>query len=71
MSRIDLEVTGVRIDRLHDINEADSLAEGVGNLYDQLPTARERFEWLWRSINGPESWTANPWVWVIEFKGVN
>lgn len=33
-----------------------------------LPTARAVFEELWKSINGPESWDANPWVWVIEFK---
>jgi hypothetical protein len=23
---------------------------------------------LWRSINGPESWTENPWVWVVKFR---
>lgn len=28
------------------------------------------FKWLWQSINGPESWTANPWVWVVSFEKV-
>lgn len=31
-------------------------------------SARPSFMTLWQSINGPESWDANPWVWVIEFK---
>ena len=69
--RITLEVTSVRVERLQDISDADALAEGV----DQTNTsiggyATERCKQLWKSINGPESWSANPWVWVIEFKRV-
>lgn len=30
--------------------------------------AKGSFQSLWCSINGIESWTANPWVWVIKFK---
>lgn len=37
--------------------------------YIDLP--KTSFYSLWQSINGPESWDENPWVWVIEFKRVN
>lgn len=69
-SRITLELTEIRIERLRDISEADARAEGVE------VTARENgalapFRDLWRSINGAESWDANPWVWVLTFRLVN
>lgn len=40
---------------------------------DDFPafSAKESFESLWQSINGPESWEANPWVWVISFKALS
>lgn len=72
--RLHLEVTGVRIERLFDITEADCRAEGmlrVGKRWSSdegQPTsdnARRAFEDLWRSING--AWL-DCWVWVIEFK---
>ncbi|HWH38396.1 MAG TPA: hypothetical protein VNU21_01055 [Usitatibacter sp.] len=72
-SRINLEVTGVRVERLQDISEQDAADEGVGAL---VPPAREgnpdqyrkTFRELWETINGADSWAANPWVWVVEFK---
>lgn len=64
-SRITLEVTGVRAERLHDITEADAVAEGASTAG---PFAVYHFMDLWTSINGAESWNGNPWVWVIEFK---
>jgi hypothetical protein len=82
-SRITLEVTGVRVERLQDINEADARAEGITdggclncgepepcNCAAPQPDARDAFVHLWMSINGPDSWAANPLVWVVEFKPV-
>lgn len=92
-SRITLEITDVRVQRVHDISEADAVAEGVRrgdgkwhNLGDGEAVFLDEFGWFaperytrhnaprhafreaWEIINGPESWAANPWVWVIEFK---
>ena len=76
-SRITLEITGVRVERLQDISEDDAAAEGVGPGY--VPNSlgsttcvgcRPMFARVWRDINGPDSWAANPWVWVIEFKRI-
>jgi hypothetical protein len=68
-SRITLEVTGVRVERLRDISESDCRAEGCGPIYNTL--AVDHYRSVWESINGAESWTANPWVWVIEFKRID
>lgn len=77
-SRILLEITDVRVERLQDISEEDAKAEGVsfGNITDQVTgeidcDAVEAYEELWESINGAGSWDANPWVWVIEFKRID
>ena len=71
-SRITLDVTGVRVERLQDISDADSLAEGVDRTNTSIPGyAKERYRQRWESINGPGSWDENPWVWVIEFRRVN
>jgi hypothetical protein len=105
-SRITLEVTGVRVERLQDIDEEQARAEGViqvgyapgenprtircGNCGQHRSqhvgqalvcfgghgtcfngaTLRGDFAQLWESINGPGSWEANPWVWVVEFKRI-
>jgi len=73
-SRITLEITSIRVERLLDISEEDAKAEGttssgVGFDLDHLKY-RAGFQTLWESINGAGSWDANPWVWVIEFKRV-
>jgi hypothetical protein len=81
-SRSTLEVTGIRVERLQVITEEDARAEGVklGELVDAIVNgerskvvyfeARTAFAHLWCGINGPESWKANPWVWVVEFKRI-
>ena len=89
-SRITLEVTGVRVERLQDISEADAIAEGIESLtYGGQTTYRDyslsdelaavspmlkspiaSYRSLWASINGPGSWDANQWVWVVEFRRV-
>lgn len=89
-SRIQLEVTGVRVERLQDITPDDAWAEGIWHaseefrrqvcqMRDSAESLRqlrlETFQELWNSINGKPrddgediSWSANPWVWVVEFK---
>jgi hypothetical protein len=75
-SRITLEITGVRVERLQDISDDDARQEGVaewarGALSPQGQREicrQEGFEMLWKQINGAESWDANPYVWVVEFK---
>lgn len=83
-SRISLEITAVRVERLNAISEEDAKSEGVtpaGNLLPEHPgtyltptgdfaTAEVAFQRLWESIYGEEGWQSNPWVWVIEFKRV-
>lgn len=73
-SRIQLEITNIRVERLQDISEADAWKEGVDTEEAlQIPAscgASAVFSRLWESINGHESWDLNPWVWVIEFKRV-
>lgn len=71
-SRITLEITAVRVERLNDISEEDAKAEGVkaGVSPGHHMMHQVAFSELWQSIYGEESWGANPWVWVIEFKQV-
>lgn len=82
-SRIQLEITGVRVERLNAISEADAKAEGIQRYGDGLwKCYNSDFGWeavsdpvmsyrsLWDSINAKTGfgWEANPWVWVIEFR---
>ncbi|WP_175725119.1 hypothetical protein [Burkholderia ambifaria] len=85
-SRITLEITGVRVERLNDCSEDDARAEGSeaigitfrddadGNphLIDSLGGPyRDGFRILWERINGAGAWNANPWVWVIQFRRIH
>jgi hypothetical protein len=77
-SRITLEITSVRVERLQDISEADAMAEGAPPSHPSIDRISREFgyadfprSWyaqLWGQINGPDSWAANPWVWAIEFR---
>jgi hypothetical protein len=33
----------------------------------ECDTHAKRYRWLWESINGAESWAANPFVWCLHF----
>lgn len=96
-SRITLEITGIRVERLNDISEGDAIDEGINSIrthefdrkhfpewrkeFDNAIKNRDKpligplpstvFRSLWESINGPGSWDANPWVWVVEFRKVD
>lgn len=72
-SRITLEVTDVRVQRLQEITDEDAYAEGItdeqaDNHYYDGPQPIMPFIHLWESINGPDAWAANPWVWVYSLK---
>ncbi|WP_281161845.1 hypothetical protein [Klebsiella quasipneumoniae] len=82
-SRILLEITDVRVERLNAISEEDARAEGIidgGCLNcgepepcgcaNPEPDATDVFAYLWQSIYGQENWNANPWVWVISFERI-
>lgn len=80
-SRITLEITGIRVERVQDISEADATAEGITKdeareyVYTGHSPSDEAFAAaygdLWNRINGKRegcAWKDNPWVWVVEFK---
>lgn len=80
-SRILLEITGVRVERLADISKDDAMAEGIvvqpdggfglaDSTHYNFSDPTDSYCSLWESINGDGSWYANPWVWVVEFKRV-
>jgi hypothetical protein len=76
-SRIRLEVTQIRVQRLQEITEADAQAEGAepndsyaGPEKDRHRGWRHGYRILWEQINGAGSWAVNPWVWAIEFKRI-
>lgn len=81
-SRITLEITDVRVERLQAITEDQAIAEGAqAEPCDHIrqscadvgcwgDTARGAFGFLWESIYGAGSWAANPWVWVVQFRRI-
>ena len=84
-SRLTLEVTEVRVERVQDISETDAQAEGAAQIgvtfrdnadgsSKLVPSLggpyRDGFRVLWSDLNGAASWLSNPWVWVVSFKRV-
>lgn len=80
-SRILLEVTAVRVERLNDISCcADARAEGAETFlhqcydfdfdYKASPPELANCRRIWESLYGAGSWDANPWVWIVEFRRV-
>lgn len=68
-SRITLEITSVRVERLQDITRGDAMSEGCP--FPNMAKGEDPRKWyadLWNQINGPAAWDANPWVWVVEFR---
>jgi len=82
-SRITLQVTGVRVERVQDISAIDAMWEGIEKAHKPLNrvtieadpgsstacAAIADFHKLWDSINAKRGhgWYSNPWVWVVEF----
>lgn len=75
-SRLTLELTQVRVERLQDISEEDAKAEGCDaselmTMKGGSPCYSNPFQKLWLSIHGidnPAAWESNPWVWALTFR---
>jgi hypothetical protein len=86
-ARIRRRVVSVTVERLQDISEADAVREGVerdergwlnprrnrANSTATVHSARQAFRLMWDDVYGSRGlgWDVNPWVWPIEFEGVN
>lgn len=77
-SRITLEITGVRAERLQSIEWDEAIAEGIpdprraARRVDPVEGTVAQFRQLWDGLNAARGhgWEANPWVWVIEFRRI-
>lgn len=70
-SRLTLEITDVRVERLQEISRGDAMAEGCP--FPNMAKGDDPRKWyadLWEQINGAGSWATNPWVWCVSFKVV-
>ena len=77
-SRLLLEITDIKVERLQDISCEDAVKEGFsdkkpsGMQPAMMPNPKADFRNYWDSLNAKKGypWSSNPWVWVIEFKKV-
>jgi len=79
-SRLTLEITEVRVERLQEISIEDIKCEGAyfdsdyagANAIMNAFTPKLNFITLWDSLNAKRGygWDKNPWVWVIQFRRV-
>ena len=77
-SRITLEITGVRAERLQSIEWDEAIAEGIpdprraARRIDPVEGTVAQFRQLWDGLNAARGhgWEANPWVWVVEFRRI-
>jgi len=77
-NRLTLRLKEVRVERLQDISEEDAKAEGARPAFSYpgwdgvagSPSYRWGFHELWQSIHGPDSWSANSWLWVLVYKAI-
>lgn len=75
-SRITLEITEVRVERVQSISEADVRAKGIewneGPFRVGHTNHISAFKSSWDKLNGPRGfpWESNPWVWVLSFRRI-
>jgi hypothetical protein len=81
-SRIELEITLVRLQLLQDTSQSDAVAEGARTVLDNTPEEDyladeededvlgpiDLYRAVWESLHGARSWEKNPWIWVVEFR---
>ncbi|HFN0053779.1 TPA: hypothetical protein ACMY33_001276 [Yersinia enterocolitica] len=70
-SRINLLITGVRVERLNTISTGDAMAEGYPAEREATGGSLDAWLWfreLWDGIYPDNTFEVNPWCWVIEFE---
>ncbi|KKN60086.1 hypothetical protein LCGC14_0535550 [marine sediment metagenome] len=70
-SRITLEITEVRVERIREITEEDAKSEGIIGVHTAMGVLyKPAFSRLWDSLNAKRGygWEVNPWLWALTFK---